>query len=555
MMSAMAYVMLTERLCETDFIRTHCLGFDVTQMPAGAEGEENYSDYILGTRDGTPKTPQWAEPITAVPSGTIARIAREYATLKPSVLYQGYGMQRRAYGEQVVRAGCVLAAITGNVGVPGGWASGLANQAPQGGPAWTVFPVGENPVKAEIPVFLWTEACLRGKSMTAADGVRGVERLDNDIKLIYAVATNCLINQHADVNRSAEILRDENKVEFIAVQDNFLTPSARFADIVLPTCTQFETWGVEVGWKYGDEVILAPKLVEPPDNCKSDYHICAELAGRLGIGSVFTESRDERAWTEYCLDVYRQTLFPDLPTLDEFIESNIGVWAEPVTEPAIAFSDFRRDPEHHPLSTPSGRIEIFSKQLFDLGNPVEIPAVPKYIQEWENPFPAHPQDAEAQQADLPMNGETQAMGIPELGKINSPAPASPAHNKTYPLQAIGHHTLHRVHSTHDNNDWLEEAFPQRVFLNPIDAIARKIKDGDEVKVFNNRGALALPCRITLRIMPGVVDIPQGAWWKPDRNGVDHGGNVNVLTSHRWTPFAFGSAQHTIMVQVEKAGKQ
>ncbi|HET9911232.1 MAG TPA: molybdopterin dinucleotide binding domain-containing protein, partial [Anaerolineales bacterium] len=109
----------------------------------------------------------------------------------------------------------------------------------------------------------------------------------------------------------------------------------------------------------------------------------------------------------------------------------------------------------------------------------------------------------------------------------------------------------RVHSTHDNNDWLEEAFPQRVFINPIDAKARGIKDGDEVKVYNGRGALILPCRVTPRILPGVVDIPQGAWYEPDENGVDRGGCVNVLTSHHWTPFAFANTQQTMMVEVER----
>jgi anaerobic dimethyl sulfoxide reductase subunit A len=326
------------------------------------------------------------------------------------------------------------------------------------------------------------------------------------------VATNCLINQHADVNRTTEILHDETKVEFIAVQDNFLTPTARFADIVLPACTQFETWGVEDGWKYGDEVILQPKLVEPLRESKSDYQICSELAGRLGIKESFTEGRDEKAWVAYCLDEFRRMRFPELPTLDEFMESNIGVWSRQVFQPAIAFEDFRMDPERYPLNTPSGKIEIFSKQLFDLGQPDEIPAVPKYIQEWESPL-----DQE----------------------------------NPYPLQAIGHHTLHRVHSTHDNNDWLEEAFPQRVFLNPVDASIRGIKDGDDAKVFNQRGILILPCRITPRIMPGVVDIPQGAWYDPDEKGIDHGGCINVLTSHRWTPYAHASTQHTIMVQVEK----
>ena len=216
--------------------------------------------------------------------------------------------------------------------------------------------------------------------------MRGVEQLDNDIKLIYAVATNCLINQHADINRTVDILQDESRVEFIVVQDNFLTSSASFADIILPACTQFETWGVEDGWKYGDEVILQPKLVEPPGECKSDYRICAELAERLGIGEAFTEGRDEKAWVKFCLDEFRRIRFPELPTLEEFIEQNLGAWTSPATQPAIAFADFRRDPKKFPLNTPSGKIEIFSKQLFDLGNPVEIPAIPKYIQEWESPF-------------------------------------------------------------------------------------------------------------------------------------------------------------------------
>jgi len=511
MMSAMAYVMLTEHLHDIEFISTHCIGFDASQMPV--EGAESFSEYILGERDGIPKTPNWAENITTVPAETIARIAREYATIKPAILYQGYGMQRRAFGEQMVRAGCVLAAITGNVGVHGGWASGLGLQAPDGGGLWTVFPTGENPIKASIPVFLWTEACLRGKSMTQVDGIRGVEQLNNDIKLIYAVATNCIINQHANVNRTAEILRDESKVEFIAVQDNFLTPTARFADLILPACTQFETWGVEDGWKYGDEVILQPKLVEPLGESKSDYQICAELAKRLGIYEAYTEGRNEKGWVEYCLNEFRRFRFPELPSLDEFIESNLGSWSRPVINPAIAFEDFRRAPEKYPLNTPSGKIEIFSKQLFYLGQPDEIPPIPKYIQEWESPFDSQ---------------------------------------NRYPLQAIGHHTLHRVHSTHDNNDWLEEAFPQRVFINPLDAAPRRIQDGDQVKVYNQRGALILPCRITQRIMPGVVDIPQGAWYQPDENGVDYGGCVNVLTSHRWTPFAHATTQHTIMVQVEKA---
>jgi anaerobic dimethyl sulfoxide reductase subunit A len=407
----------------------------------------------------------------------------------------------------------VLAAIAGNVGIPGGWASGLGLQAPDGGAHWNPFPTGENPVKASIPVFLWSEAVLHGKDMGPEHGVLGVERLDNDIKLIYAVASNCLINQHANLNRSAAILLDENRVEFLVVQDNFLTPTARFADLVLPACTQFETWGVEDGWKYSDEVILMPKLVEPPGESKSDYRICAELADRLGFGEAYTEGRDEREWVAWIIERYRQTRFPDIPDLDNFEASNIGVYARPVTEPAVAFADFRRDPQKYPLATPSGKIEIFSKALSEMGKMQEIPPVPKYIQEWESPFEAA--------------------------------------SSQYPLQAIGHHTLQRVHSTHDNNDWLAEAFPQRLFVNPVDAQARDIVDGDLVQVYNGRGRIELHCRVTPKILPGVVDIPQGAWWNPGEDGIDRGGNINVLTSEHWTPLAFGTAQHTVMVEIKK----
>ena len=513
LMSAMAHVMITNNLVDAEFVKSHCVGFDGTQMPAGAATAESYKDYILGTRDSVPKTPAWAERITGVPRDVTTRIAREYATIRPGILYQGYGMQRRAYGEQVVRAGCVLAAITGNVGIPGGWAGGMGFQAPDGGPLWNVFPAGTNAVKTSIPTFLWTEAVTRGTTLGPEHGVRGAAKLDSNIKLIYAVASNILGNQHANLNRTAKILNDARLLEFIVVQDNFLTPSALFADIVLPACTQFETWGLEDGWKYGDEVFLMPKIVEPPGEARSDYRICADIAARLGVGKEYTEGRNERDWVEWSLGELRKARFPELPALADFEAGNRGVYARPVTEPAVALADFRKDPQAHPLATPSGRIEIFSARLHALNKPAEIPGVPKYIQEWESPFG------------------------PEA--------------KQFPLQVVGHHSFARAHSTFEGVDWLEEAFPQRVFINPIDAAARGIGNGGLVRVFNDRGEMRILCRVTARIMPGVIAIPQGAWWTPAEQGVDVGGSINVLTSERWTPLAYGNAQHTVMAEVKR----
>jgi anaerobic dimethyl sulfoxide reductase subunit A len=514
MMSAMAWVIITEKLTDDDFIKRCCSGFDNTQMPKGNENDESYKDYILGARDGVPKTPQWAESITSVPANTITRIAREYATQKPAILYQGYGMQRRAYGEQVVRAGATLASITGNVGVPGGWASGLGNQA-GGEPFWNVFPTGNNPVKTKIPVYLWTEAILRGKEMGQTEGVQGAPQLDNNIRLIWSVASNILINQHGNINRTAEILKNEDLVEFIAVEDNFLTSSAKFADLVLPACTQFETWGVEDGWKYGEEVILTPQIVDPPFETKSDYRIAAELSKKFGVWEQFTEGgRDEKQWVQWIVDtVYRKSRFPEMQTFSDLEASNKGFYSKPVENPTIAFTDFRRDPEKFPLATPTGKIEIFSAALAGMKQPGEIPAVPKYLTEWESPF------------------GTESV--------------------KYPLQAMGHHYMPRVHSTHHNNEWSMEAFPQRAFMSFEDALKRNIRNGDLVKIFNDRGSMIIKCRLTRKIMPGVVDIPQGAWYNPDNKGIDRGGNINVLTTDRWTALAKGNAQHTIMVQIEK----
>jgi anaerobic dimethyl sulfoxide reductase subunit A len=154
--------------------------------------------------------------------------------------------------------------------------------------------------------------------------------------------------------------------------------------------------------------------------------------------------------------------------------------------------------------------------MFNRNLPDEVPAIPKYIQEWESPF----------------------------GK----------ESEQYPLQVIGTHFMPRVHSTFANVDWNREAFPQRVFINPLDAQARGLKNGQKVKIFNDRGTVILPCRITRRILPGVINIPQGAWWNPDKDGNDIGGSVNTLTSERWSPFAFGNTQHTIMAEVEPLGR-
>lgn len=509
LMDAMAYVMITENLHDQAFLDKYCLGFDEEHMPPGIPPGNSYKSYILGQGDDkTPKTPEWAEAITGVPRNTIIKLAREYATMKPAALLQGWGPQRQAYGEQFVRGGTVLAAVTGNVGISGGWASGAGYQART--QKIGSIPI-KNPCKASISCFIWPDAIKRGKGMGAADGVQGVERLSTNIKLIFNLAGNTLINQHSDCNATARLLQDESLVEFIVVSEQFMTPSAKFADILLPADNYMEREDIVAPWTYGDYLLYMNKAVDTVFECRNGYDWVTDLADKLGLKEQFTEGRTLEDWLRYIVDETRKN-HPEFPTYEEFKQKGYYQWQYP--EPAIAFKKQIEDPANNPFPTPSGKIEIFSERLWKMNNPKEIPAIPKYVPSWEGP-----QD--------------------------------PLREK-YPLQCITPHYRRRSHSTFDNVPWMEEVALQVVWINPIDAQARGIKDGDKVKVFNDRGTMILPAKVTQRVMPGVVAVPQGAWWSPDANGIDVRGCANVITKYHPTPLAHGNPQHTNLVQVLKA---
>jgi anaerobic dimethyl sulfoxide reductase subunit A len=504
---AMAHVMIVENLHDQAFLDKYCLGFDEAHMPPGIPEGQSFKTYVLGGADGVAKTPEWAEPITGIDAGIIRRLAREYATTKPAQLIQGLGPQRHAYGEQSVRCGIVLACMTGNLGIlGGGWGGGDGGR--NLGLGIGGLPTGRNNVKASIPVFLWTDAIVRGTEMTADDGVKNGP-LKSNIKFIFNLAGNTLINQHADINKTAEILRDESKVQCIVVADHFMTPSARFADVLLPSDNSLERTDIGFPWSGEKYIIFGNKVLEPPFECRHAYWVIGKVAERLGIGAEFTEGKSETDWLKQILADARKA-DPELPAYEELEKT--GVYKRD-TEEYVAFAKEIQDPETHPFRTPSGKIEIFSKTLFDMNKPDTIPGVPKYIAAWEGP-------------------------------------EDPLIRK-YPLQCIGPHIKRRTHSTFDESPWMEEAETQSMWISPQDAEARGIEESDRVKVFNDRGALMIRARVTRRMRPGVVAIPQGAWYTPDREGNCQRGCINVLTSLRPTPLARGNAQHTILVQVRK----
>lgn len=514
---AMAYVIIKEGLQDQGFLDTCCLGFDAAHMPEGMDPSLNCLSYLMGENDGIPKTPEWGETITGIPADTIRELAIRYATTKPAAIIQGYGAQRNAYGEQSARGVILLTCLTGNVGISGGSAAGSGDCSTHKLPK---FPVPDNPYNRELPVFLWTDAIDHGKEMNEYDGIRTCDQgifddpkdiaLDSNIKMIFNLASNTLINQHGDINRTAKLLKDTSKCEFIVCSDLFMTASAKFADLLLPGISMFEEENITKPWKFTEFLGFNNKVIEPLYECKTEYEWIRELAKGIGLEEEFTEGRDYSQWMSYIYEDLR-TSEPELPEYDEFREKGIYKFEE--GHYPISFEKEVKDPKHYPFPTPSGKIELFSTKLWK--NPMKdfMPPIPRYVAP-----PEGPQD--------PLT-------------------------KRFPLQLSGWHSKCRTHTVHDNNLNLRKLDPQKLWIHPEDAAARSINDGDMVLVYNDRGQVKIPAKITDRVAKGVTTLSQGTWYTPDENGVDTRGSINVLTSQRPTPFARGNGQHTNLVEVQK----
>lgn len=472
LMDAMAYVIWKEDLYDYFFVNERCLGFD------------KYFAYLAGEEDGIEKTPEWASDITGVPVEKIVELARKYATAKPAALMQGYGGQRHMNGEQFTRGGVALACLTGNVGISGGWASGAGQCQAMNYPA---MPGVENPVKKIISSFMWTDAITNG-----------------EIKMLLNLAGNILINQHSDINKTKKILEDESLCELIVCSDLFMTPSAMYADILLPGTSMFEGDNIVKPWNQGDFIGASNQIVEPVGESRFEFDWLYEVAEKLGLADKFSDGHKD--YKEWLRAIYNDYKTDNMPDYDTFKKEGIYVFPEYPT--VVAFEKERKGEK--PFATPSGKVEIYSPTLEAMKDE-RIPAVPGYIEVAEGP-----------------------------GKSDK-----------YPLQLIGWHTLGRCHTVHFNNKELQDKYPQQLWMNPVDGAKRGLVNEDIVEVWNDRGKIVVPVLLTEEIVPGVTAIAQGAWHKTDENGNDVNASINVLTTQEPTPLAKGNPQHTNLVEVKK----
>lgn len=497
MLVAMAYVIIERGLQDQEFLDKYTIGFD------------RFRDYVMGIEDGIPKTPYWAEKITGVSGATIDRLAVEYATARPAALIPGWAPARGARGEQFSRAASTLAAITGNIGKEGGYAGGFmrAFHSRQMG-----MPRGVgNPVEEGAPPRPNSLYKLRGAAKPTSARIHSLKVYDAilrgraggypcDPKLAYIVASNFLCS-HPNTNMGIEAFK---RLEFIVVHEQRMTPTARFADVLLPVNTFMERDDIISPWLGSPYYLYMNKAIEPMYECKSDRDICAELAQRLGI----TDYRDGRSDEEWIKIIAERT--GDISDFEDFKKK--GAIKLKVAKPFVAFREQIEDPDNHPFPTLSGKIELYCEHLAEMNNPL-IPPVAKYL-----PAPEGYGDTLKQK---------------------------------YPLQLLTVHHKPATHTTMEKIPWLDEVEPRRLWINTSDAEERGISDGDEVLVFNDRGRVRIQAKVTERIMPGVVSLGHGAWFDFDEQGVDCGGCSNVLTSSEHSPGGAWST-NTVLVEVKKS---
>ncbi|HEY2552687.1 MAG TPA: molybdopterin guanine dinucleotide-containing S/N-oxide reductase [Streptosporangiaceae bacterium] len=484
LMLALAQVLDADGLADAGFLDRYTVGY------------QRFARYLRGEADGVVKNPVWAQEITGVPAARITELAHEMAAARTLVTVS-WSLQRAQHGEQPLWLGVVLAAMLGQIGLPGGgFGHGYGSTSVVGEPAPQVsvprLPQGRNGTSAFIPVARIADMLLHPGATLDYNGQRLTYP---DIRLVYWCGGNPF-HHHQDLARLREAFA---RPDTVVVHDAFWTATARHADFVLPATMSIER--DDYGSGQNDRMFFPmASLTRPHGEARDDYGIFAGLAERLGVGKDFTEGRTAMDWLRHLYEEWRDDLAERgraVPGFDEFWAGD-GLELPVPCEPQVAFADFRADPESHPLATPTGKIEIFSATIDSFGYQ-DCPGHPVWLEpdEW-------------------------------LG-----APAA----RRFGLQLVANQPRSRLHSQLDvgaHSQSVKIAGREPVRLNPDDAADRGLHDGAIVRIFNDRGACLAGLAVDEAVRPGVAQLSTGAWYDPDPAvpGFCRHGNPNVLTADR-----------------------
>jgi Tat-targeted selenate reductase subunit YnfE len=344
--AGIAHELIKSKLVDVDFMHKYCVGYDEETLPKGAPKNSSYYAYVMGTGyDKVEKTPAWAASITKIPEARIVQLAHEIGEAKPCYIAQGWGIQRHANGDSAARSVMLLAQLVGQVGKPG-----TNSGAREGNSALSMpcLPAGDNPIQVKFPNYLWVEAIQDGPSLTSKNaGIMNADKLPTSIKLLINYGNNMPANQNGDINYTAKVLQDESLCEFILCYDVMMTPSAKFADIILPDLTPQETYSMSAAGEYNDTlgIWMGNPIGNPVEERREVYEVCGEIAERLDVGDAYTEGKTREQWRHQLYDEMREE-YPQLPTYEQMQEQ--GIYKE-VVEVPDEVDPFIQDPAANPL--------------------------------------------------------------------------------------------------------------------------------------------------------------------------------------------------------------
>ncbi|NDJ58030.1 trimethylamine-N-oxide reductase TorA [Enterobacteriaceae bacterium 4M9] len=490
MIVGLAHTLLTEKLHNADFLKTYTVGFD------------KFEAYLNGDEDGVVKDADWAAAICGIEADDLRELARDMAKQRTMIM-GGWGIQRQHHGEQPHWLLVTLAAMLGQVGLPGGGFGFSYHYSSGGSPTarggiLAGISAGNAPKNSPTPIPVARIAdCLANPGKTIE--FNGAKVTYPDVKMVYVAGGNTF-HQHQDTNN---LVKAWQHPETIIVNEPYWTATAKHADIVLPATTSYERNDLEMGGDYSQLYVFPMhQCVTPQHESRNDFDIFAGLAEKLGVLDAFTDGKDEMQWLKGMYDDMKaqaRDARVALPPFDMFWASNNYI-RFPIPEQNkqwVRFADFRENPLLNPLGTPSGKIEIYSDTVAKMGYS-DCRGIPCWLppHEWY-------QGPEAQK---------------------------------YPLSLNTAHPVNRLHSQLDNTPLREKyavADREAIWIHPTDASARGIANGELVRAFNDRGQILVGAKVTADVRPGAVRISEGAWFDPadpaEPGSLCKNGNVNCLT--------------------------
>ncbi len=502
LMLGIAHTLAAGNLHDRDFLARCCVGWSA------------FEDYLMGRSDGVVKDAAWAAKISGIAADAIVGLAR-WLPGKRVLVVVSHSLQRAEHGEQPVWMATVLAAMLGQLGLPGGGFNYALGAMANSGRRSNLVPIlslpqGRNPVKEFIPVARIADMLLNPGAPFDYDGQKLTYP---DIRLVYWAGGNPF-HHHQDLNRLRAAFA---QVETLVVHEIGWTATARHADIVLPATMTLER--NDIGGTSHDPLLIAMhRVAEPYGEARNDYTIFTALAERLDCAEAFTEGRDADQWLRHLYKATQDGLAAlglEAPDFDTFWERGELVLPQGPHDGGVLRA-FRDDPDGQPLPTPSGKVEIFSERIASFGY-ADCPGHPAWI-----------------------------------------PPADVVNNET-PLQLVANQPATRLHSQFDFGTYsteMKHRGREVMRINPQDAAPRGIADGDIVKLSNARGACLAAARLSDDVRPGVVQLPTGAWYDPEDPTDDKPlcvhGNPNVLTRDVGTSsLAQGCSGQLTVVEVER----